>query len=67
MNEVVSTQNVYIEKAPFSMEEGASGRLGCAVHDCLFGMTASGFFTAGNFLNITLRVRCCSSWQWLLR
>ena len=36
MNEVVSTKNVCMEKKRrFPMEEGASGRLGCAVHDCV--------------------------------
>lgn len=56
MNEVVSTQNVCIEKKPLSPWKKVPP-VGWVVLFMIafFGMTATGFFTTGNFLNITLQ------------
>jgi ribose transport system permease protein len=56
MNEVVSTQNVSIEKKPLSPWKKVPPVAWVVLFMiAFFGMTASGFFTAGNFLNITLQ------------
>ena len=56
MNEVVSTQNVCMEKNPLSPWKKVPPVAWVVLFMiAFFGMTASGFFTAGNFLNITLQ------------
>jgi ribose transport system permease protein len=56
MNEAVSTENVRMEKKPLSPWKKVPPVAWVVLFMiAFFGMTASGFFTAGNFLNITLQ------------